>query len=354
MTLPRLLTDVQIQEMVTLHAAGFFMRELAAYYTVSESTVRKWLQVAGVDTGHPKVASEYIDEWVELYNTDFTISEIALSANMDKETIRKALLQRGVARKPHGYYRTCTLRENAFDVLTDESAYWIGVLTTDGCIGSTRPWNVLSLILKLSDLDHLVLFRNFLGSNHAICFATSPHPTIPNRTVKSCRLQIHSTHMTKVLAQYGVVPNKTFSLTAKGGVENFRSYWRGVFDGDGTLGVGRTATPFCNLKSASEPFIDQCRAFLKANGIRGEHNIIVEHPGKNSLSKHDKYNLRLGTRAALDAVAFLYTDGVPALARKSQRARSMLGRAINKELRGTIRTNWYDSKAAVWAGLAVQ
>ena len=349
MATPYLLTDSQIQEMVALHAAGFFMDELAVHYGVSASTVRTRLQEVGVYTGHPKRPLECVDEWVELYNTDFTLADIAVYAGVGKDMVRKALMRRGVARKPHGYYRTCTLREDVFDVLTDESAYWIGILATDGCVGNTRPWNVISLNFKLSDLDHLLLFRDFLGSNHTISFTTLPHPTIPGKMVKACHLQVHSTHMTEALAQYGVVPRKTFTLTAKGGVEKFRSYWRGVYDGDGTLGITRGGWPFCSLKSASEAFVIQCRDFLHANGVRGDQCIIVEHPGKNSLSKHDKYIFRLGTRPALDAVALLYTDSVPALARKSQCARTMLSRGINKELHGTIRTNWYDSKAAAWA-----
>jgi len=355
MVMPRSLTDAQVQEMLALHQAGFPMTQLAGHFKVSTKTVCKWLRTSGANTHRLKATPERVDEWIELYEADCSTYEISTYADVTEETVRMALVHRGIARKPVGPYRTKTLHENAFDVLTDESAYWLGILATDGCVtGSEKLIDIIALTLKLDDITHVELLRSFMGSNHKMRLWSKPHPTDPSKMQDFCSFKVRSKHMTATLATYGIIPRKTFTLVAKGGVENLRSYWRGVYDGDGTLGIACGNGPFCNLTSASEPFVVQCRDYLKANGVRGEHSITIVHPDENSLATHDKYVLRLGARAALDAVSLLYVDGAPALARKSQLAHTMLQRGMNKELVGTIRTNWYDSKAAVWAGLALQ
>jgi hypothetical protein len=43
--------------------------------------------------------------------------------------------------------------------------------------------------------------------------------------------------MANALAKYGFVPRKCFNAEIKDGIENDRHVWRGVIDGDGSLGI---------------------------------------------------------------------------------------------------------------------
>ena len=64
--------------------------------------------------------------------------------------------------------RTCTLNESSFDVLTEQSAYWIGFLIADGNICYKKGIPIIALHLKDIDLPHLHKFREFVGSSHKV------------------------------------------------------------------------------------------------------------------------------------------------------------------------------------------
>ena len=60
------------------------------------------------------------------------------------------------------YYNrtTYTLNDNVFDKITKESAYWLGMFASDGCVHSNK--NLLSMTAKAEDKDHIQKFANFL------------------------------------------------------------------------------------------------------------------------------------------------------------------------------------------------
>lgn len=49
----------------------------------------------------------------------------------------------------------------AFDNLTEESAYWLGFILADGCIRKKK--NMLCIVLKREDKEHLESFKKFLN-----------------------------------------------------------------------------------------------------------------------------------------------------------------------------------------------
>jgi hypothetical protein len=128
--------------------------------------------------------------------------------------------------------RRCTLNELAFSVVTPDSAYWIGYLIADGNVSIKKGGSVIALRVQVTDKDHLIKFRAYVGSSHKIGFDVSKA-----RGDRSYSIYFHSEKMAEDLARYGVVPNKCFTVKVKGGVENDKDLWRGVIDGDGNLGI---------------------------------------------------------------------------------------------------------------------
>ena len=68
----------------------------------------------------------------------------------------------------------CLLNEDAFNIITEESAYWIGFLMADGCI-HYHPGNApyVSLTLAKCDSDHVIEFSQFMGSSHKLKYINS-------------------------------------------------------------------------------------------------------------------------------------------------------------------------------------
>ena len=214
--------------------------------------------------------------------------------------------------------RTCTLNESAFDVLTEESAYWLGFLIADGNICYKKGIAIIALHLKDIDLSHLHKFRKFVGSSHKI-------GNYVNRRWgnASHSISFSSERIANVLEKYGFVPRKCFTAEIKGGVENNRHVWRGLIDGDGSLGVYERKN--LNTTIRRVPYISvtgtksvclQFRSFLEKE--------LGEPMPPSVVFYKRSYLFMVSDHRAVKAIKLLYGDCTIALERKLRKALEIL------------------------------
>lgn len=125
-----------------------------------------------------------------------------------------------------------------FDVIdTEAKAYWLGFITADGCIQSglagANGWqrHMLSVKLKASDAGHLEKLKADLA-------AENPVLPVPQRTSgkPAAEIAVSSRHLVDSLIRLGVTPRKSLTIQPWDGPSGLmRHYWRGMFDGDGTI-----------------------------------------------------------------------------------------------------------------------
>jgi hypothetical protein len=137
----------------------------------------------------------------------------------------------------HRLTRENTLDEAAFDVVTPESAYWVGFLMAAGSItraGTRSP--AIAVTTADEDRTHLERFRAFVRAMDPITVGTRDGFRDASRSYLS--VQVRSGRLAKTLARYGVVPYKTLVARAFE-LENDAHFWRGCIDGDGSIAVNR-------------------------------------------------------------------------------------------------------------------
>jgi hypothetical protein len=203
------------------------------------------------------------------------------------------------------------LREDAFDSVTEESAYWIGFLMADGCICPVKTGQTgISINISAKDEACVHRFRRFIGSRHKI----GRHQ--PKRGNELVRLRIYSDRIAGALARYGVVPRK--SQTAKVYIlDKNRDFWRGVIDGDGYL-TFRSNTGCLGLVG-SRYLVEQFREFIL--GICPDF--------KRPVLRHASiYRLELRSVHAIAVAATLYSDCVFAMPRKLDLARAVMASSV--------------------------
>ena len=192
--------------------------------------------------------------WSEESRRKMSIAHIGIYPS--KETIRKrSLALKGLKRRPFSVearknmsrahigkklrdetrakMRKCTLNERAFETITEQSSYWVGMLIADGNVSIKKGIPIIALHLQEVDKDHIdKKFRNFVCSSHKLGHYV-------DKKTRKVRYSIHfsSERMANDLAKYGIVPKKWFIVKVKGGLENSKDQWRGVIDGDGSMGV---------------------------------------------------------------------------------------------------------------------
>ena len=113
------------------------------------------------------------------------------------------------------------------------AAYFIGLFLSDGNMSSrlTNKARTVSISLHLDDIDLLYqicdkinIDRKYIGLS---------------KRSKLARICFSNKIIYEKLLQIGLTPNKSLTCTIPKILENNRHFWRGVIDGDGTIGYTR-------------------------------------------------------------------------------------------------------------------
>jgi hypothetical protein len=155
--------------------------------------------------------------------------------------------------------RKYRLNEAAFEVITDEAAYWLGFIMADGCISYEYRYSHpssprLRINLSPCDMGHLQKLKDFLGYEGIIALRDNG---------RYCALEITSSQLVESLAQYGVVERKSRTASVME-LNNNLHFWRGLIDGDGTLYLSKYMYPSLSL-CGSENILNQFVDYVKNN-----------------------------------------------------------------------------------------
>lgn len=226
MPMPLKLTEDQSKEVCRRYLDGENGAQLAKAFDTCDSTVYNIMKRRGVPRRSAGVlTSEQDIEIADRYKTGESTLQLAMVFGVSDRAIRNALDRQDTPRRTLHEARTkYPFNEAAFDIVTEDAAYWVGFLMADGCVERKKGNSArIAICLSIRDYEHLKLFRSFIQSSH------------PIRTWRQAvHIEIYSVYMANALALFGVVPHKTFSAQVAR-LENNRHFWRGVIDGDGTL-----------------------------------------------------------------------------------------------------------------------
>lgn len=233
------------------------------------------------------------------------------------QTILAVLREKGVAFRHPTKARKYALDESAFDLpLTDEAKYWVGFLITDGCVSTTHGNSVI-LALAPRDVEHLEKFRLFLKTDipisrnkgGGICVIGSNRPMIRK---PSLRVSVSSKRLVETLTDLGVTPRKTFTASAHNSLISSVDFWRGVIDGDGSVGICKNGSPFISVCGASTVLLGQFADFAGS---------VIGRRVKVSKAVNDNvWQCALGGPTARTLAGVLYRSAKVFLDRKHAKA----------------------------------
>ncbi len=231
------LSEEQQGEVVRLYDEGLLLTTIADMFRVSKQVITNVLKREDRKRSSGRSARELTEkqqeEIVKMYQQGMSLRAIAGKSTISYGTARRLLQQKGIELRPRIEAVNKTLTrykhdETFFDVIdTEEKAYWIGFIMADGHV--EHPDNtdlyVLHLGLKLSDRGHITKLKASLKSSHQ------------TYNYKLAILRLHSKGLCKALIRHGVVPRKSYEELVPPQMPNelLRHFWRGYFDGDGSL-----------------------------------------------------------------------------------------------------------------------
>jgi hypothetical protein len=250
------------------------------------------------------------------YLRDGNTRVIAARYGVQACSVHEFLKNRGLVRSRKEAQRIYALNEHAFDVLTPEAAYFVGLLITDGCLAENNGRHLLALQMCADDVDIIEAFRAFLGSEHPIKFPPVRRYAKSYNSGRHARFNIHCPNVLAArLRELGVVPQKTHTAAAMPVLADNRDFWRGVIDGDGSVTL-RQAThghleAAVRLCGASHTLLDQFLSFAVARDPRIRATVRVARVG---------WETGIRGNSAARLLRNLYGGATVALARKAATA----------------------------------
>lgn len=223
-------SEIKTQQILDLYSQGIILTKICEETKTSQPTVKKILKENGIDYNDLKKIKyqEKLEQVKVLYEQGKSQLYIEKELGLTRKTIRELLKSSDI------YYKSKseqwrirygnTLKEDVFETITLESAYWIGMLYTDGHI--TKTTNCVDLGFHSNDKDHLKKYLGFLHSSNTI-------EKTSNRNF--CRVRIGSERLYKSLQSLGFTNQKSWNAIPPKCLENSRDFWRGCIDGDGGI-----------------------------------------------------------------------------------------------------------------------
>jgi hypothetical protein len=206
-----------------------------------------------------------------------------------------------------------------FDVIDiPEKAYWLGFLVTDGMVTGFKSGSLrLTVKLARKDRSHLEILHRTLQAKRPIRDReewSKPPGTTERKKRPVSVLDVCSPQLVNALVTQGVKPRKTDIVEPWDGPAGLMPhYWRGVMDGDGTLGTydGEVRVGLCGSRPLTEAFLawarDVCGTTANVRqGTQGNRRYCTLAIGGNNRAPR--------------LLAALYDDAPVALARKKAEA----------------------------------
>jgi hypothetical protein len=242
---PATIPERTSRQAVAAYLAGGKPDVVGPLFGIDPATVLRFVHQAGVTVRTRKTPPEISALMAAEYASGVSSTRLAKKYGSTVTTVLDAVRKAGVAVRPLEERHTLfTLNECAFDAVTEASAYWVGMLITDGNV--SKRGHYVTLALQEADRHQIEKFRCFLGSGHKICRVAARVNRRGVRSGPQARLSVASRRLCAALATFGVVPNKTETAKVLR-LESSAPFWRGAVDGDGWVTITRQGYPQLGL-----------------------------------------------------------------------------------------------------------
>lgn len=268
------LSEGQEREILQRYSRGESVISISEDFLVNHQTIYNMLDRRGVKRAATNIRIDSAKRRAIVdacrNGASGTIPRVAKQFGVSTEVVGKFLRLANV-NVGTGTPATHSVNDNAFDELTEEALYWVGFIFADGHINHREGGQAPRLIIGLSEKDeeHLNKLRTFLEASNPIRKYIDPR----KQGRAYVYLSVRSRRICDRLTEFGIVKKRT--RTPISTVSQSRHFWRGAFDGDGWLSVGRHKSRDGNVEyfyphiglSGQQPLLNAFQQFSRENGL---------------------------------------------------------------------------------------
>lgn len=238
----RELTQEEKEKAIELYNKGVKKGEIAKKLKIDYVHLKAFFDKEGYKNRKNGIPLEYYESIFKLYDSGLTLKQIHdhYYPQFKIEQINYICREKGITRKTG---KVANMNHHYFDIIdTPEKAYWLGLLTADGCVQcrseSGNSWVISLSLMKedkylveqfAKDVKTDLIVKEYINKTGFQRKDGKPHI--------ETRLSLFSTIMANDLKKYGVIPKKSLILENVPSIsENlYRHFIRGFFDGNGSV-----------------------------------------------------------------------------------------------------------------------
>lgn len=197
-----------------------------------------------------------------------------------------------------------------FDIKNPQHAYFIGFSQADGSLSeASRNRGKFQIELQQNDKEVLEKLSSILDCNYSI--SERKRNTNFKEDYSSCCLRVCDLNFRNEIKKYLCAGKKSDSIKIPKGIIK-HDYFRGIIDGDGSVGFTAKGFPYVSLVTESEDlainFIDYIREITGKSKTTSRNkrdnvfNIMVTREDAQELVKHIYYDECMALKRKLDKV----------------------------------------------------
>lgn len=209
-----------------------------------------------------RFTKEQAEEFAKYYKQNHSIKETAAHFNVSYRDILHYLIyfKHYIPKRKQSNIKNYCINERYFENIdTEEKAYFLGMLMSDGYIAKQLYNTCIGLALQKRDRYIVERLNSIISPGKKIY-----------EYKNSCKWSVLSKVMAEDLAKYGIVENKSYSDYVFPIIPKHleRHFIRGYFDGDGCITIKKTGYNVISFCSYSRVFLESLASKLLEYGIK--------------------------------------------------------------------------------------
>jgi len=225
--------------------------------------------------------------------------------------------------KLYGFKRYKHIYKQLFDfeiIDSEIKAYYLGYICADGCVNQKSRQIIVAFGCSIKDYDFMIMMRDKFSPESKVNIRKIGSGFKKSKKYGSCGFSVCNSNIGNQLIKLGVIPNKSLILKMPDIPKEFLGpFWRGYFDGDGSISVSKTKKPpiYCQLVGTYEMMDSLKNTMLE---IYPSDANVIKHP----QTKNNTYTLKYAGYKAIAFLQWIYKDATIYLERKYQIAKPFL------------------------------
>ena len=209
--------------------------KLASYYMVSTHTIRKFAKEIGLKSNRKySFTQDEMDYIMKSRSEGVSLNVLADEFGCSR-TVISNICKKDVANDRY-YKRRYALNENKFETITKESAYFLGLIASDGCLyhhKSDNRQDILRFTLQKEDAYILEHFAKFLETCKPITYSSKMKS---GKLREYASFEVSSNKIVGDIMKLGIGCQKTYNNCIPNIPLKYMPHFiRGYFDGDGSI-----------------------------------------------------------------------------------------------------------------------